>query len=469
MTAQRNFNSNHWTIIVLLLLLFSAPLVSFSQKAKVDSLSNLLAIEKTDTGKVKLLWQIARDASAYNPDTALTLAQQALYKAREIKYLEGESRSLGIIANTLMKIGNYPRALEFHIEKLKLEEKRKNPRNLSSVLINIGIVYSLQEEYYKALDYYTKADSVIKKNKVENISHYLALNKGDVYDRLNMTDSAHLYYSICLSIAKERQDDNFLGSSMTGLGHIYRKKKQYPQSLQNYNEGIKYLLLSDDYELYCEATLGLAKLYNEMSKFDSSAFYATKSFDMARSGGFLNKELDAAVFLAEQYKKINNIDSAFSYISYVQFLNDSINSKDRIRESQILSSNEQLRQLKREQELSKEKKQRLEQLQLLLIAIFIPGFFLLTLLLSRRKIHIKLLRLLGVLSLLFLFEYITLLLHPKIANFTHHNPVFEILIFVAIAALLIPLHHKLEHWLINKLIHHRHGQQLTKKSDTAHK
>jgi len=33
---------------------------------------------------------------------------------------------------------------------------------------------------------------------------------------------------------------------------------------------------------------------------------------------------------------------------------------------------------------------------------------------------------------------------------------FEILIFVAIAAILIPLHHKLEHWLIAKLTHHRH-------------
>jgi len=93
---------------------------------------------------------------------------------------------------------------------------------------------------------------------------------------------------------------------------------------------------------------------------------------------------------------------------------------------------------------------------MLLIAIFIPGFFLITLVLSRVNLHLKLIRLLGVLSLLFLFEYLTLLLHPSVARLTNHTPIYEILIFVAIASILIPLHHRLEHWLIQKLLHYRH-------------
>ena len=38
----------------------------------------------------------------------------------------------------------------------------------------------------------------------------------------------------------------------------------------------------------------------------------------------------------------------------------------------------------------------------------------------------------GIISLLLLFEYLTLLLHPMIANLTHHKPVLELLIFVVI-------------------------------------
>jgi len=100
---------------------------------------------------------------------------------------------------------------------------------------------------------------------------------------------------------------------------------------------------------------------------------------------------------------------------------------------------------------------------MLLIAIFIPGFFLFTLFLSRIAVPLKLIRLLGVLSLLFLFEYLTLLLHPTVARLTNHTPVYEILIFVGLAAILIPAHHRLEHWMIHKLIHSRtHRKELAK-------
>jgi hypothetical protein len=133
----------------------------------------------------------------------------------------------------------------------------------------------------------------------------------------------------------------------------------------------------------------------------------------------------------------------------------------------VITSNEQYRQMELEEQKRQERAQRFKQLQMLLIAIFIPGFFLITLVLSRVNVHIKVIRVLGVLSLLFLFEYLTLLLHPTVANLTHHTPVLEILIFVAIAAILIPLHHKLEHWFIHKLIHHRHGATVKKEAAAA--
>lgn len=57
----------------------------------------------------------------------------------------------------------------------------------------------------------------------------------------------------------------------------------------------------------------------------------------------------------------------------------------------------------------------------------------------------------GIISLLFLFEFLTLLLHPVVSDFTHDVPIFELLVFVSIAALLVPVHHTLEDVLINKL------------------
>jgi hypothetical protein len=81
---------------------------------------------------------------------------------------------------------------------------------------------------------------------------------------------------------------------------------------------------------------------------------------------------------------------------------------------------------------------------------------------------VQAIRLLGVLSLLFFFEYLTLLLHPTVAALTHHTPIYEILIFVAIAAVLIPAHHKLEHWVIHKLLlRRRHHKEKDKVAEAS--
>ena len=57
----------------------------------------------------------------------------------------------------------------------------------------------------------------------------------------------------------------------------------------------------------------------------------------------------------------------------------------------------------------------------------------------------------GIVSVLLFFEYITLLLHPFIAEKSHHSPIIEIVIFVAIAAIITPAHHRIQHWLLKKL------------------
>lgn len=441
---------------ILLAILLPAMLYTgraSAQKAKVDSLLKILQVTTADTARVRLLWTIARDMNKYNPDSALQLAQEGLYLARNTGDQEGESRSLGILANTFMKIGNYPRALELNLEKLKLEEKRKVPRNLASVLMNIGIVYALQEEYREALVYYSKADSVIVKDSVADLRFNINLNIGDTYNRLNVSDSAYLFFNKSLQIAREQGNEENSGIALTGLGHSFRKLSSFQLSRQSYKEALEFLSAANNDEIFSEAALGLALLYEGMNRWDSAEYFAKLSLNTARRGKFYSAELHAVDYLSNLYQGLRRYDSAFAFSGYLKKLNDSVNSKSRIRESQIITTNEHFRQAELEETKRKEKKKRLQQLQLLLIGIFIPGIFLLTLILSRAHMHPRFVRLLGIISLLFLFEYLTLLLHPVVAEITHHTPVLEILIFVGVAALVIPLHHKLEHWMIHKLSH----------------
>jgi tetratricopeptide (TPR) repeat protein len=450
----------------LFILLLANPFHGYSQKHKADSVLLLLKGAKADSNKVKKLADLANFVYLRNPDTALIISLDALTLAKRVKY-EGDEYLwlLSVIAKTYSKIGNYPSALEIDFKLLEIVEKRKakDTGDMAKVLMSIGNVYNNQGDYRNALKYYLKSDSIIRVNNITKLKYYSFVNIGEAYDKLNILDSAFLFYSNCKREADLLQSD-YLGPPLLGLAHIYRKQANFILSQENYELAITVLRSAENDKLLCEAHLGLAMLYNFFNIPDSAIFHSKLSFLLAKKDGFPSQQLDAAKFLRQVYSKNKKIDSAFAYVMIEKDLNDTLNSVNRIKELQIISSNELTRQMamaenKRQAEI--EWKNRLQQL---LIGIFIPGLFLLTLFLSRVNLHIRAIKLLGIFSLLFFFEYLTLFLHPTVARLTNHTPIYEIFIFVAIAAILIPLHHRAEHWLIHKLLHHREHHP-TKKAD----
>ena len=97
-----------------------------------------------------------------------------------------------------------------------------------------------------------------------------------------------------------------------------------------------------------------------------------------------------------------------------------------------------------------------------MLKVFLASAFL-----SGRRIHRKVVEFAGLFSLLFLFEYITFLLHPVVVNAAGHSPIYEIMIFIALAAILSPSHHKMQSWMMGKLTK-RHHRKLT-AAKTPHK
>jgi tetratricopeptide (TPR) repeat protein len=430
-----------------------------TQSPKIDSLKNLLEKETADSNKVTLLWRLAEQYQAYKPDTSLLLSEKALLLARKINFIEGESRSVGLLATSQYLLGNYPDALNNYVRKLKIEEKRKSPRNFASALNNIGLMYILLKEYGKALSYLYRADSTVEAVggiAKADLKYGITINIGETYYRKKMNDSANHYFLQALDLAKKSGDSYYLGESMMNLANVLSSQQKNKEALGYYQQSFAYLTEAFNNDLLCEVTLGMAKTYDSLSQQDSAAYFGSLSFQIAKNDRFLSRQMDASTFLSQHFKKQFAFDSAYSYMELAVSLKDSIMGQEKTKQALIISTNEQIRLSEKAEQDRKEKAIRIQQLQLLLIAIFIPLFFLMTLVFSRIKIHITFLRFMGIISLLLLFEYLTLLLHPLIADFTNHTPILELLIFVGIGACLIPLHHRLEHVLISKLIKKKH-------------
>jgi len=117
-----------------------------------------------------------------------------------------------------------------------------------------------------------------------------------------------------------------------------------------------------------------------------------------------------------------------------------------------MTFDEQLRQQELVTGKIKAEEQRQQNIQFALIALGIIVFIILFLLFSRSIVaNQTLISFFGVLGLLIVFEFINLLIHPWLASFTHESPVLMLLVLVLIASLLIPLHHRLEKWIKEKM------------------
>jgi hypothetical protein len=142
--------------------------------------------------------------------------------------------------------------------------------------------------------------------------------------------------------------------------------------------------------------------------------------------------------------------SAYYYQGITIAAKDSLFSQEKVREVQNLSFTEKIRQQEIEEAGRLAREERKSNIQSLGIVTFISFFFGLLFVFSKRHVNPKIIKFLGLLGLLLLFEFISLFLHPYIASFTHHTPVYMLLILVAIASMLVPMHHKLQRWVKEK-------------------
>lgn len=447
-------------------LLFLA-FTTFAQKKVIDSLYKDLRFKKTDTDKAVTLYNLSYYYQNFKPDSAMFLAKEAYNLSKRNKFLRGESWALSSMANAFHALHNYPKAIEYFIEQLKIEEKRGIPENIGSTYLSMALVYNSEKEVKKALFYAFKADSIAKFNKLPELALFAKLNIGDIYEKANQLSSAMVYSHNAYELSLLQKNDQITGVALNNLGNIYIKRSDYGKAYGYYKKSVPYLQGSEDFNNLAECYVGIAKVFNKQGKPDSAIFYAKQAYKLANDNEFFAKAVDASSFLSKVYKSQSNIDSAFAYQSIMITLTDSIDNKERAKEVQSITIAEELRQKEIVEAHEKEMEDRRQKLQLLAIGILIPIFFFISIFLSRRKVNKKVIEFSGIISLLMLFEYLTLFIHPFVAEKSHHSPFIEIIVFVIIAALLTPTHHKVEHWLIGKLskIREHHLQMRQKVID----
>ncbi len=444
---------------ILLLIILAACITGQAQTRETDSLRILLSQQKTDTNRVWLLGELSHAYLYSQPDSALYLVKEGLALSRKIGFEEGEAYSLIGLGNAFRITGNYPRALEAYFQSLQIYEDSKDQENITNALVNIGTVYTDLADYRQALAYYFKA--IQNANAIKDRSGIAIplLNIGDSYEKLDLLDSARIYTQQAYEAALRSGDASVIGMALSNLGNIHFKMKQHTLAMEYYRLSLPHFTAADDNDGLSEASFGIAKIFGEAGSDDSAIIYARRSLDISRTAGFTKRILDVSSFMVQTFSKKNQVDSSYAYIQLLMMAKDSLFNQEKVREVQNMTLNEDLRQQELAEERAKAEEERRHNTQLMGIAAFIILFVVFLLLIISKRTSPRTIQFFGVIALLLIFEFLSLLIHPFIEKITHHTPVLMLLILVGIAAILVPLHHKLEHFIKERLVNKARGER----------
>ncbi|MCB0741224.1 MAG: hypothetical protein KDB92_09315, partial [Chitinophagaceae bacterium] len=190
----------------------------------------------------------------------------------------------------------------------------------------------------------------------------------------------------------------------------------------------------------------------EVNNIPEAIKYNLKSMDIAKASSDLNGMEANAKELKELYQQKANYKLALEYGNLYDSYKDSVNQLGKERDLAVLEIENEAAAQERQEQLQAAALRRKYNLQYMFITIVVVTVFILLIMVGMFKVSTLAIRVMGFLSLIFLFEFIILVLDQKIHHLTHGEPWKIWLIKIGIISFLLPLHHYLEHKLIRYLL-----------------
>jgi hypothetical protein len=460
-----------WGKKVLLLLIFVSIFTELlSQNVStiynIDTIKKKVINLKLELNKIKedsvIVENYLQQADEYEKlkkfDSSFYFTFKAYNLSKKIKYDHGYLGTIRNIITINNRIGNYDESLRYTFESMYFLIKKKDTGNLLNTYHLISKIYGSIKDYKNMLIYAKKlTDLAAKRNWrfVRNKNTFYE-NKyyplSEAYLRNNMLDSALYYSMIDYQNAVKSDQYDWLMTANAFLGETHLLLKSTDIALAYFEKSKVIALQNKSYDALPYIYNYFTKAYNIKNVIDSQLYYSQESYKYSKIYDNTETKLIALENLYKIYAKKNELANAYKFQTEYFTLKDSIFSEDKVRNIENRSITELERQAEIEENEKQAKEEKKKNIVLAGIGAFIPIFLSIVFLVSNwGKKKSKFITSLGLASLLMLFEFISLLIHPLIDKITNHNVGLMYIILLSIASLLVPLHHKMEQIVKTKL------------------
>ncbi|MFM6925787.1 MAG: tetratricopeptide repeat protein [Ferruginibacter sp.] len=448
---------------LFIILLFFTVLQTAAQRPNTDSLWHIAETTQNDSLRLQAFTSLHLYYIGIELDSTFSYSSRMLQLCDKLDI--PRYRALGILNSSYVfyRNGDYSTVQEHIVKASAIAEQTKDAEILARIENYRNLIES---DPLKKIVHLRKAIQYKRALMIADpLSTILLGNLSGAFLTANQTDSAFFYAQKMYEQSIKSNDT--LSSYVTAvMGNVYLKMNQPDLAFAFYKRGIKAATATQKIDDLTRAFLPMANYFDKINQPDSALYYWKKPFEYGPREAF-NAKFNASRKIYAYYLLRGNNDSAVKYMNIYIAANDSVNSTNKVAQLQAAKFEEELRQQELEHAREAEMESRNHNIQLAVTAIAILIFLILFLLLSRSiLVSHQVVAFLNVLVLLIVFEFVNLLIHPWLEKVTHHSPALMLTGLVAIGALLVPLHHKLEHWTTQRLVEKNKAIRLAKAKKT---
>lgn len=224
--------------------------------------------------------------------------------------------------------GNYPRAINYYTLSLKYNEEINNKSGIGTSLHNIGHVYQDQSDFKRAVDFYQRSLKIRESEGELSKIAESEVNLGSVYLELNEYDKAMRSLERSLKIFRELGNKGGEAAALGNIGMVYNAKKEYDQAIDYYTRSLAIQQELGDKMTTAISLLNIGRVHLALEKYEKAISYIRESLAISREIGDASGLKQASGSLSEAYKKTGQFKEALEMHELYLVMWDSINSEE---------------------------------------------------------------------------------------------------------------------------------------------
>lgn len=367
-------------VLIIVVILFLSVTKLLAQDKIIDSLQNKLTTTENNFEKAKLYNAISEQYKYSDPNKMLQFADKALklsekeqlkieignaylnigtahiimgdyQKAMDhfawgksifeelpktpqnsVEVAKGIARTYGSMGIVFSEQSNYAKALQYYLEAAKVYEKLDDKGQAAKIYNNIGVVYKSQSQNQRALQYFLKALQIQQELKASNVG-ITQTNIANIYFKDGKLDEAFQYYTAAKSSLDTYPNTRALGEWYNNVGAYYQSRGYPEMALENWQNAIATFGGMNDKFGLADTYLLLAEFYNDQNNNTKALQAANSALNLANKTGVIEQMVVAERVLSDIYYKTGNNDQALIHFKRYSSAKDSLHKKNDVRKA----------------------------------------------------------------------------------------------------------------------------------------